>query len=411
MDNKEPMRLLPLGITDYRTLREQNYYFVDKTEYINTIEYDSHFLLFARPPRFGKSLFVSMLKEYYDILAQDRYEQNFRDTWIYNNPLRDRGRYLILHFDFSKVKGDFSNLEENFNAYCSGVLDNFIKKYSQYFKSFHFDRALAAESAFSKFNIIMGGAESARLDVFIIADNYDFFINRLMASPNEEDYWSIRNALIPYRRFLHIFKADATRYLLIGNVSVSFNDLSGCCNNYTEVTNYRNLNMALGFSQDEVEAMMRYYQEQGAITKPLEDIIEEIKPWYGNYCFAAEKYGVDSTLYNPSQVLYYLNSLIKTGSAPDDMLDENAHNAFNDLKHFVRLDHWDYLKKILDNGYVHTRIRNTIPAEGVINTDLFLSYLYYYGMLTIGGEWRYRLNLVIPNRTAATTLRSLSQYK
>jgi len=73
-------RRLPLGVNDFKRLRERDYYYVDKTQYIQVMEDTSDFLFFTRPRRFGKSLFVSMLEEYYDIKAQVRYEDEFKGT-------------------------------------------------------------------------------------------------------------------------------------------------------------------------------------------------------------------------------------------------------------------------------------------------------------------------------------------
>jgi len=95
-------RRLPLGVNDFKRLRERDYYYVDKTQYIQVMEDTSDFLFFTRPRRFGKSLFVSMLEEYYDIKAQVRYEDEFKGTWIYDHPTSERGKYQVIKFSITQ---------------------------------------------------------------------------------------------------------------------------------------------------------------------------------------------------------------------------------------------------------------------------------------------------------------------
>jgi len=403
MDKKEPMKLLPVSVNDYVRLRDRNYYFVDKTKYISTLENTSDFLFFTRPRRFGKSLFVSMLKEYYDILAQDRYEKEFKDTWIYNNPTPERGQYQILFFDFSMVRGDFSNVEENFNKYCAARIKQFVKDYKDFYDQDVINDVLAEPSAHQRLNIVANAAESAGYKLYIIVDEYDNFTNSILALRGKKDFESITHGTGFYRDFMKIFKASATRSLLIGVSPVTLDDLSSGPNNYTNITARDDFNMALGFSQDEVEAMIRYYQGYGKITRSVESIIEEIKPWYDNYCFAKAKYGVDPMIFNSDMVLYYLSNLIATGKSPENMLDRNASTDYEKMKQLINLDRWDgnrgaTLRKIFEQGYIYARLSDSFPAESVVDPEMFPSLLYYYGMLTIGGSRGARLKLVIPNR-------------
>jgi len=409
MEQKEPMRLLPLGVKEYRDLQRDRMYYVDKTKYISVMEQTAKFLFFTRPRRFGKSLFVTMLKEYYDILAQDRYEKEFKDTWIYNNPTSERGQYQILLFNFSRIDGDFCDLKEIFSKYCANRIDRFAEDYAAYYSKETLDRVSAEPAANEKLNIIMDAANSAGHKVYIIVDEYDNFTNNILATKGKTEFEDITHGTGFYRAMLKIFKDTATRSLLIGVSPVTLDDLSSGANNYTNITARDDFNMALGFSQDEVEAMIRYYQGYGKITRSVESIIEEIKPWYDNYCFAKAKYGVDPMIYNSDMVLYYLDNLIATGKSPDEMLDSNTRTDYEKMKQLINLDRWDgnrgaTLRKIFEQGYIYAKLSDSFPAESVIDPEIFPSLLYYYGMLTIGGSRGDRLKLVIPNRTVATTL-------
>jgi len=286
MEQKKPMKLLPLGVRDYVRMRERNYYFVDKTKYISILENTSDFIFFTRPRRFGKSLFVSMLKEYYDIHAQDRYEMEFKDTWIFNNPTQERGQYQIMFFNFSRIDADFDKLEQILNEYCCNVIEDFADEYAEYYSEGAISRMKKTDSAIQKLNVLTMEAARKRYKLYMIVDEYDNFTNSILATKGKTEFEEITSGTSFYRALLKVFKDAATRSLLVGVSPVTLDDLSSGPNNYTNITADSDFNMALGFSQDDVEAMIRYYQEQGKITRSVESIIEEIKPWYDNYCFS-----------------------------------------------------------------------------------------------------------------------------
>ena len=102
------VKRIPYGISDFKQLRNENCYFVDKTIYLPLIEQMPNYLFLTRPRRFGKSVFISMMRTYYDILQRDNFEKYFGDLWIASHLTDQRNRFQVLYFDFSK-------------AGCSGV--------------------------------------------------------------------------------------------------------------------------------------------------------------------------------------------------------------------------------------------------------------------------------------------------
>jgi hypothetical protein len=123
----EKKKLIPYGVTDFERIVGNNFYYVDKTMFIPELE-DSSFVFFLRPRRFGKSLFVSMLSNYYDLSKKDRFEEIFKDTWIYANKTKDQGKYLVLSFNFSNSFNKIGNYEERFNQACNDDIEKFINK-------------------------------------------------------------------------------------------------------------------------------------------------------------------------------------------------------------------------------------------------------------------------------------------
>ena len=83
---------IPYGLTDFARIQRDNYYYVDKTEYIPRIEQAESYFFLARPRRFGKSLFINMLTWYYDINRKDRFGEVFVGCHILDNPTAEQGR-------------------------------------------------------------------------------------------------------------------------------------------------------------------------------------------------------------------------------------------------------------------------------------------------------------------------------
>ena len=122
------IKKIPYGMTDFERIILENYYYVDKTQYIAKVEKVTSFFFFVRPRRFGKSLFLNMLGLYYDINQKDKFEKIFGNLYIGKHPTPDRNKYLVLTLNFSSVAANMDRLEETFNTYCKIVMDGFAER-------------------------------------------------------------------------------------------------------------------------------------------------------------------------------------------------------------------------------------------------------------------------------------------
>ena len=125
---------IPYGKSDYRTLVEENYFYQDRTSYIKMLEdWDSTYLIYLRPRRFGKSLLLSTLHYYYGLQYQTAFDTLFGHTFIGKNPTRRANKYMMLHFDFSSI--DTTTEGGVYNGFLSNVLKgigNFLEDYNTY---------------------------------------------------------------------------------------------------------------------------------------------------------------------------------------------------------------------------------------------------------------------------------------
>ncbi len=394
---------LPYGVADYTWIKSQNRYCADKTMFIPKMEEAGDFLYLIRPRRFGKSVFLTMLQAYYDIEKKDSFHTTFKDTWIESHPTEGLGQYQVLYFDFSRAVAGQGSLEENFNAYCCTILDDFIQKYATYYdESFNIKEYLSFTSASYKLNALNTYSKRKGTQLYLIIDEYDNFTNNILSEEGEAVYHSLTHAQGFYRDFFKLFKGMFQRIMMMGVSPVTVNDLNSGYNIGTNLSMDPMFNMMLGFSENEVREMIEYYREVGLIKVPTDQLITDMKPWYDNYCFAKDSLVTDPKMFNSDMVIYYLRHFIRFGKAPDEMVDPNTMTDYAKMKKIIFLDKLQgdrksVLKEIINQGYIWAELRESFPAEDLVDPDLFPSLLYYYGMLTIIGKRGRRVKLGIPN--------------
>jgi hypothetical protein len=158
----------------------------------------------------------------------------------------------------------------------------------------------------------------------------------------------------------------------------------------------------LGFSEDDVREMIRYYRGKGRISQDEETLIADMKPWYDNYCFSESRVNKDPKVFNCDMVLYYINRVMQTGEPPRQMIDPNTKTDYKKMWRLIQIDKLDNYRRgiiheIAENGYIMGTLNESFPADTLTDADNFVSLIYYYGMLTIGDRYGALLKLIIPN--------------
>ena len=400
----EEIKQVPYGVSDFVTVRERNLYYVDKTMYLSLLEQQPDNLFYIRPRRFGKSLFISMLQAYYDKAMTDRFDSLFGGLWVHEHPTSLRGRYQMLYLDFSRVGGDIEQLSARFNDYCSLMLDDFMHTYRDDYpeetvKAFFETRQMA-----DKLDLIRNSAVRLRIPLYLIIDEYDNFTNIVLNEKGEEVYHAITHASGFYRDVFKKFKGMFERIFMTGVSPVTLDDLTSGFNIGWHLSMKPKFDKMLGFSTEDVRAMLLYYKEVGML--PAESYVEamltEMKPWYDNYCFAKECLKQEARVFNCDMVLYYIRQYMDSGHSPERMVDPNTKTDYNKLKKLLQLDRLDgdrrgVIRRIVEEGQIITEVEESFPAKDLTNPNIFPSLLFYYGMLTIKGTYGSQLILCIPN--------------
>ena len=398
------IKQLPYGVSDFESVIRDNLYYVDKTMYIPMLEEQPRNLMFIRPRRFGKSLLLSMLKTYYDKAKKDQFEEIFGSLWIGKHPTPLMGIYQVMHLDFSQIGGSIDELEKKFDEYLCFTLDDFVNKYANDYPDYFIKAFFDCKTYTGKLIQITTIANRLRIPMYLIIDEYDNFTNVVLREKGEEVYHKMTHAEGFYRDVFKKFKGTFERIFFTGVSPVTLDDLTSGFNIGWNISTLFYFDKMLGFSTDEVREMFKYYKEAGLLPDncDIEAMIEEMKPWYDNYCFAKECLKDGNRVFNSDMVLFYLRNYVMYKSSPEVMLDPNTKTDYNKLRNLIQLDRLDgdrkgILRKIAEEGEIVAEVLPSFPAYQLIRPRMFVSLLFYYGMLTIKGMRGARPILSIPN--------------
>ena len=401
MDN---IKEIPYGVADFVVMREQNLYYVDKTMYLEELERQSRFVFFIRPRRFGKSLFISMMQAYYDKAMADRFDKLFGGLQVARKPTNNRNHYQVLYLDFSRVGGSIAQLEEKFNVYCNHELDFFIDRYFNDYPQRFKEAFYACKDAGEKINMLGRQAKSHGIPLYLIIDEYDNFTNTVLNEEGQEMYHAMTHAEGFYRDMFKKFKGNFERIFMTGVSPVTLDDVTSGFNIGWQLSTNPLFDKMLGFSTQDVREMFDYYKKVGCLPAEtdIDAMVEEIKPWYDNYCFAKECLNDKNTVFNCDMVLYYLRHYVNLGHSPEQMTDPNTKTDYAKLKRLLQLDRLDGNRKgviqdIAEKGEIVGELYESFPAKEITNPEKFVSLLFYYGMLTIKDCFGSMLLFGIPN--------------
>ena len=400
---EQRVKLVPYGVADFATVIEQNLYYVDKTMFIPELEKQPRNLFFIRPRRFGKSIFLSMLYSYYDCTQSHKFQSLFGNLWIGQHPTPLQGKYQVLFLDFSQITGNIDKLETKFNSYLSINLDAFVRQYSEYYQA-EMEEILAQEDFEEKMELIFKAAKAHQYHLYLIIDEYDNFTNVILNERGENVYHAITHADGFYRDVFKKFKGNFERIFMMGVSPVTLDDVTSGFNIGWNISIKPEFDEMLGFSTTDVVEMFTYYKEHGSIPvdSDIDAIVNDMKPWYDNYCFAEEALKKKTRMFNCDMVLYYLRNYMDNGCSPRQMIDPNTRTDYGKMKKLLQFDKLDgerkgIIRKIAEEEQIVTQLYESFSAYQIPKAEIFPSLLFYYGMLTIKGTRGSKLILGIPN--------------
>lgn len=412
------MKKLPYGLSDFPRLISEDYYYVDKTRYIELLENQPNYLFLLRPRRFGKSLFLAMLEAYYSVDYADRFEELFGELYIGKHATKAHNKYLVLRFNFSEVSSNPDEVEQSFKAYCNAVIIRFIKKYEHLLGKEIWEELDREEElpGLQLGKVARYISDNNCPHIYLLIDEYDNFTNTLLATYGTERYRKTTHGEGFIREFFNVIKAATTgpdaaidRLFITGVSPVTMDDVTSGFNIGTNISMKPEFNSIVGFSTEEVRQMISYYKSEGALPEKVmvDDLLEEMRPWYDNYCFSEDM--SDEHMFNSDMSLYFLNEYMQRHKPPKMMVDTNIRTDYNKLRHLVQIDkrlgvNTSVIQQLVAEGKVTANIAQSFPAERMVDTENFKSLLFYFGMLSIQGVYRSSILLGIPNLTVREQL-------
>ena len=400
---EQQVKRVPYGVADFAQVIEQNQYYVDKTMFIPELENQPRNLFLNRPRRFGKSIFLSMLYYYYDCAQSHKFQSLFGNLWIGQHPTPLQGKYQVLFLDFSQITGNIDKLETKFNSYLSINLDAFVRQYSEYYQA-EMEEILAQEDFEEKMELIFKAAKAHQYHLYLIIDEYDNFTNVILNERGEKVYHAITHADGFYRDVFKKFKGNFERIFMMGVSPVTLDDVTSGFNIGWNISIKPEFDEMLGFSTTDVVEMFTYYKEHGSIPadSDIDAIVNDMKPWYDNYCFAKQALKKKTRMFNCDMVLYYLRNYMDAGCPPEEMIDPNTRTDYGKMKKLLQFDKLDgerkgIIRKIAEEEQIVTQLYESFSAYQIPKAEIFPSLLFYYGMLTIKGTRGSKFILGIPN--------------
>ena len=404
---------LPYGMMNFKDIRLDNYYYVDKTSYIPLIEQANRFFFFIRPRRFGKSLTLSMLQHYYDVRTRDIFDDLYGDLYIGKHPTQDRNSYLVLYLNFSGIEGGLHNYRQGLDAHCQICFDYFCDVYADLLPQGIKEILDTKDGAVNQFDYLYHECERAHQKIYLFIDEYDHFTNAILSDAESLHRYTEETHKEGYlRAFFNKVKAGTyssiKRCFITGVSPVTMDDLTSGFNIGTNYSLSPKFNTMMGFSEEEVREMLAYYSENSPFQHTVDELIEIMKPWYDNYCFAQECYG-ETTMYNSNMVLYFVKNYIDNGSVPQNMVESNIRIDYEKLRMLIRKDKEfahdaSAIQTLVSQGYITGELKESFPAANIVDSDNFVSLLYYFGMLTISGMYKGNTKLTIPNQVVQEQL-------
>jgi len=396
---------IPYGIGDFESIRTKNYYYIDKTKIIEELE-NHRYPFFIRPRRFGKSLLISTLEDYYDIKKQDDFDELFKGLYIHEHPTTERNSYMVLRFDFSGIETD-KGKEQLFDSFLWKVkmkAKEFVSRYNDYYTQGSLEVIEKAENPSAVMDSLCTLIKEKQ--IYLLIDEYDNFANDLIGANEDNLYYDILSKTGFVRTFYEAVKSGAqegaiARIFLTGVSPIMLDDLTSGYNIASNITLDYEYNEALGFTQAEVEQLLDYYWRPDAFEANTKNkILEEIKTYYNGYKFNKN---AKQRLYNPDMVLYFMKYLAR-GTFPDERIDMNVRTDYGKLQRLLKENRKagtqgeiTTFEKINEKEEIITKIKQMFPLEQITGTDEIISLMYYMGMLTIKEPYQAMVKRKNPN--------------
>lgn len=401
----------PYGIADFYQVVTEGFFYVDRTECIQHIEEAGKQLLFLRPRRFGKSMVLSMLENYYDLAKADQFDRLFGHLAIGRKPTPLHNQYFVLKWDFSNVS-PYGSPEEVLRAFHD-YLNVCIVDFAAYYEG-RLARPIEVHptDAVSSFRSLLTAVRLTPHRLYLLIDEYDNFANELlMATPGvgTERYASLLRGEGALKTVFKAVKSGASgggldRAFITGVSPILLTDMTSGYNVAKNIYQLSQFDELCGFTETEVSnAIGQVMEDCGQPASAADAALADMKLHYNGYRFSTRQRDL---IYNPTLALYYLDHYRQTCRPPDNLLDHNLAMDRGKLSYIAALPGGEEVIVAALNDdvvLIGPKLADRFGVEDMLvarkDATFMASLLYYFGVLTLAPEHGVYgdLQLRIPN--------------
>lgn len=383
MRDKKP---LPIGIDDFKTIIEEDYYYADKTEMIEKLLDDgAGVTLFTRPRRFGKTLNMSMLNYFFNLKKKEENRKLFENLYISKSKyMNQQGEYPVIYLSFKDIKA--LNWEK-----CYFMTKRLI---TYLYNEFEFLREKLNKKDLSDFDKVWLDEKDADWENSLknlLRYLYEYYNKKVVVLIDEYDTPIVSGYNNGYKKEVLDLYRSLYSTVLKSNTHLQFSVMTGILRiakegifsglNNLQVYNIfeEKFSEYYGLTEEEVLEGLKYYD--------LEYEINDVKDWYDGYQFG------NTEVYNPWSIINFL----KNGKLKPYWQGTAGNETINELLDRGNKELFDDLEKLFRKETVYKKIRDFTEFTADINEiwELFL----YSGYLTTSGEQKNKEHpLRIPNR-------------
>ncbi|HKK32370.1 MAG TPA: AAA family ATPase, partial [Desulfomicrobiaceae bacterium] len=401
----------PYGLTDFREIATGGYFYCDRTDRIPFLE-EAKSQLFIRPRRFGKSLLLSMLEHYYDVARKEEFQEIFGGLAIGKNPTEHRNCFFVLRWDFSCVdaSGSSNEIRQSLYNHINARIERLVSRYRSAgypVEGVRLDR----DDALASVESLLSATSAMGYPVYLLIDEYDNFANTIMMQGG--------NSRERYEELVHdqgilktLFKAvkSATsstgfdRVFITGVSPVVLSDITSGYNIAENIYFSRMVNDLCGFREKEVrQALEGLCRVCGHGPEMLDEGLLLARTYYDGYRFCR---GKAENVYNPTLCLYFFKQIQEECEFPFEMLDANLAVDETKLEYVAQLPQGAETILTLSERGRDVAVESISKRFGLRemlfedskDRSFLLSYLYYFGVLTLSGmDEMGRFLLRVPN--------------
>jgi hypothetical protein len=388
----------PYGISNFQDIIKDNFYYVDRTDRISQIEETGKQLLFLRPRRFGKSLLLSMLENYYDVACAEQFETLFGNLAIGKNPTELHNKFFVLSWDFSAVspQGEAQQIRDAMYKYLNETIRDFAKYYHEFITN---EVSIYPDDALASFQSLMTAIRHTEYKLYLLIDEYDNFANELMMSGHrnsQEQYKALLYGEGAIKSLFKVIKSVSAgrgidRVFITGVSPVVMSDITSGYNIAENIYLHSKFNDLCGFCESEIIAALKQIaRECDFPTEEADKALNMMRTFYNGYCFSYEK---THLVYNPTLAIYFMKEFQDSCKYPRNMLDSNLAMDRGKLRYIAQIPEGDnFIVNAIgeEEPIVIYNLADRFGIEDMLTInkdyDFFASLLYYFGVLTMGGD-------------------------